>query len=83
MKVLKIHSLRGPNFWSVKRKELIVLKLDLEALNTCHRINYPVFPMRSKPCYLPCLPTAVRKVWTGGFLKDWMREPGLATLLST
>ncbi len=32
MKVLKIQALRGPNIWSVKRKKLIQMRLDLEEL---------------------------------------------------
>lgn len=36
MKVLEIKVLRGPNFWSIKRKNLIQLTLDLEQLE-----NFP------------------------------------------
>lgn len=32
MKILKIQALRGPNIWSVKRKKLIQMRLDLEDL---------------------------------------------------
>jgi cyanophycin synthetase len=32
MKILKIQALRGPNIWSVKRKKLIQMRLDLEEL---------------------------------------------------
>lgn len=32
MKILKIQALRGPNIWSVKRKNLIQMRLDLEEL---------------------------------------------------
>ncbi|CAN5665396.1 cyanophycin synthetase [soil metagenome] len=30
MKILEIKALRGPNFWSISRKKLIVMRLDLE-----------------------------------------------------
>ena len=30
MKVLKIQALRGPNIWSISRKKLIQMRLDLE-----------------------------------------------------
>jgi cyanophycin synthetase len=32
MKILKIQALRGPNLWSVKRKKLIQMRLDLEEM---------------------------------------------------
>lgn len=32
MKILEIKVMRGPNYWSVKRKKLIVMKLDIEEL---------------------------------------------------
>jgi cyanophycin synthetase len=32
MKILKLNVLRGPNYWSTYRKQLIVMKLDLEEL---------------------------------------------------
>jgi cyanophycin synthetase len=32
MKILKIQTLRGPNYWSIRRQKLIVMRLDLEDL---------------------------------------------------
>ena len=32
MKILKIQTLRGPNYWSIRRQKLIVMRLDLEEL---------------------------------------------------
>jgi cyanophycin synthetase len=32
MKILKIQTLRGPNYWSIRRHQLIVMRLDLEDL---------------------------------------------------
>ncbi|MDX2172443.1 MAG: cyanophycin synthetase [Bacteroidota bacterium] len=32
MKIIEIKVMRGPNYWSIKRKKLIVMKLDLEDL---------------------------------------------------
>lgn len=32
MKILKIQTLRGPNYWSIRRHKLIVMRLDLEEL---------------------------------------------------
>lgn len=36
MKILKIQALRGPNIWSISRKKLIQMRLDLEEME-----NYP------------------------------------------
>ena len=30
MKILKIQTLRGPNYWSIQRHQLVVVRLDLE-----------------------------------------------------
>ena len=32
MKILKIQALRGPNIWSIQRKKLIQMRLDLEEM---------------------------------------------------
>ena len=32
MKIIDIRAMRGPNYWSVRRHKLIVMKLDLEEL---------------------------------------------------
>jgi cyanophycin synthetase len=32
MKILKIQTLRGPNYWSIRRQKLILMRLDLEEL---------------------------------------------------
>lgn len=32
MKILKVQTLRGPNFWSIRRSKLIIMRLDLEDL---------------------------------------------------
>ena len=32
MKILKIQTLRGPNYWSIRRQKLILMRLDLEGL---------------------------------------------------
>ncbi|MBW4550879.1 MAG: cyanophycin synthetase [Aphanocapsa sp. GSE-SYN-MK-11-07L] len=32
MKILKMQTLRGPNYWSIRRHKLIVMRLDLESL---------------------------------------------------
>lgn len=32
MKILKTQTLRGPNYWSIRRKNLVIMRLDLEEL---------------------------------------------------
>ncbi len=32
MKIIDIRALKGPNYWSIKRHKLIVMRLDLEEL---------------------------------------------------
>ena len=32
MKILDIRTMRGPNYWSIRRPKLIVMRLDLEEL---------------------------------------------------
>ncbi len=32
MKILKVQTLRGPNYWSIRRHKLVVMRLDLETL---------------------------------------------------
>lgn len=32
MKILRIQTLRGPNYWSIRRQKLVVMRLDLEEL---------------------------------------------------
>ncbi len=32
MKILKIQTLRGPNYWSIRRQNLVIMRLDLEEL---------------------------------------------------
>lgn len=46
MKILKIQALRGPNIWSVKRKKLIQMRLDLEELEDQPTNKIPGFRER-------------------------------------
>jgi cyanophycin synthetase len=34
MKIVEIKAMRGPNYWSIRRKKLIVMKLDIEELES-------------------------------------------------
>jgi cyanophycin synthetase len=44
MKIIEIKVLRGPNFWSIKRKKLIQMTLDLEELEYSPTDTIPGFP---------------------------------------
>jgi len=46
MKILKIQALRGPNIWSIKRKKLIQMRLDLEELEDQPTNKIPRFRER-------------------------------------
>ncbi|RQO31728.1 cyanophycin synthetase [Taibaiella sp. KBW10] len=46
MKILKIQALRGPNIWSVRRKKLIQMRLDLEELEQKPTNTIPGFRAR-------------------------------------
>lgn len=46
MQVREIHALRGPNYWSIKRKKLLQLTLDLEDLEAKPTDALPGFPER-------------------------------------
>lgn len=52
MKILDLNILKGPNFWSVRKHQLIVIKLDLEELEDLPTNKIPGFYAR----ILKCLP---------------------------
>ncbi len=43
MKILRTLTLRGPNYWSIRRKKLILLRLDLEELDERYSNEIPGF----------------------------------------
>ncbi|NEP47166.1 MAG: cyanophycin synthetase, partial [Okeania sp. SIO2H7] len=43
MKILKLQTLRGPNYWSIRRHKLVVMRLDLEELNNKYTTEIPGF----------------------------------------
>ncbi|HEY9651847.1 MAG TPA: cyanophycin synthetase, partial [Coleofasciculaceae cyanobacterium] len=43
MRILKIQTLRGPNYWSIRRHKLVVMRLDLEELATKPSNEIPGF----------------------------------------
>jgi len=69
MKILEIRALRGPNFWSIRRTKLIVMRLDLE--------EYESKPSNKIPDFLPKLKVVLPTLeehrcsydFAGGFFK--------------
>lgn len=43
MKILKIQTLRGPNYWSIRRHKLVIMRLDLEELAETPSNDIPGF----------------------------------------
>ncbi|MGL5081385.1 MAG: cyanophycin synthetase [Microcoleaceae cyanobacterium] len=43
MKILRVQTLRGPNYWSIRRRKLIVMRLDLENLTERYTSDIPGF----------------------------------------
>lgn len=43
MKILKLQTLRGPNYWSIRRHKLVVMRLDLEELTEVYTADIPGF----------------------------------------
>ena len=48
MKIEELKVLDGPNYWSVKRHKLILMRLDLEALEDCPTNTIPGFNLPVK-----------------------------------
>ena len=43
MKILKLQTLRGPNYWSIRRHKLVIMRLDLEDLYEKYTSDIPGF----------------------------------------
>ncbi|NNE78389.1 MAG: cyanophycin synthetase, partial [Pricia sp.] len=51
MKILEINAMRGPNYWSIRREKLIVMVLDLEAMEDFPTNKVPKFSNRLKSLF--------------------------------
>ncbi|MDQ3049699.1 MAG: cyanophycin synthetase [Bacteroidota bacterium] len=51
MKIIDIRAMRGPNYWSIRRHKLIVMKLDLEELEEKPTNHIPGFLERLKALF--------------------------------
>jgi hypothetical protein len=62
MRILELKAMRGPNYWSVKRHHLIVMRLDIEDLEQKPTDKIPGFYERiTASCCRACTAIAAAK----------------------
>ncbi|MCE9539805.1 MAG: cyanophycin synthetase [Bacteroidetes bacterium] len=69
MEIIEIKVMRGPNYWSVYRKKLIVIKLDLEALEKKPTNKIPGFGHRLKELIPSLQAHRCSEDYEGGFFR--------------
>ncbi len=69
MKILEIRPMRGPNFWSIRRHKLIVMKLDLQELEQQPTDKIPGFPERLEKLFPSMYEHRCSEDHAGGFFK--------------
>lgn len=69
MKILEIRPMRGPNFWSIRRHKLIVMKLDLEEYEDFPSNKIPGFPERLEKMFPTMYEHRCSEDHAGGFFK--------------
>ena len=69
MKILEIKAMKGPNFWSVRRKELIVMLLDIEDLEEKPTNKIPGFLERIKEMFPTMFEHRCSEGVPGGFFQ--------------
>ncbi|MCU0361060.1 MAG: cyanophycin synthetase [Bacteroidia bacterium] len=69
MKIVETKVLRGPNYWSNFRKKLIVMKLDIGALEEQPTNKIPGFPERLKAMFPSMKTHRCSKTHEGGFFE--------------
>jgi cyanophycin synthetase len=67
MKILKIQALRGPNIWSVQRKHLIQMRLDLEEMENFPTNKIPGFRERIEVMFPTMIEHRCSEGTRGGF----------------
>ncbi len=67
MKILKIQALRGPNIWSIQRKKLIQMRLDLEELEQQPTNKIPGFRQRIEAMFPSMFEHRCSEGTPGGF----------------
>jgi cyanophycin synthetase len=67
MKILKIQALRGPNLWSIRRKKLIQMRLDLEEMEQSPTDKIPDFRQRIEEMFPTMIEHRCSEGCKGGF----------------
>ncbi len=69
MKILDIRAMRGPNYWSIWRHKLIVMKLDIEELEDSPTNKIPGFSARLESIFPTMYEHECSEGHPGGFFK--------------
>jgi cyanophycin synthetase len=69
MKIIDIRAMRGPNYWSIRRHKLIVMKLDLEEMEERPTNKIDGFPERLKNMFPTMYDHRCSENAPGGFFK--------------
>lgn len=67
MKILELRVMRGPNYWSIRRHKLIVMKLDIEELEEKPTHSIPGFPERLEKMFPSMFSHRCSEDFEGGF----------------
>ena len=76
MKILSIQALRGPNIWSVSRKKLIQMRLDLEEMEQLPTNKIKGFRERLEEMFPSMIEHRCSEGVRGGFFHRVEKEPG-------
>jgi cyanophycin synthetase len=82
MKIEKIQALRGPNIWSIRRKKLIQMRLDLEEMENFPTNKIDGFRERIEKLIPSLFSHRCSEGVEGGFFTVSKQEHGWDTLLS-
>jgi cyanophycin synthetase len=69
MKIIDIRVMRGPNYWSIRRHKLIVMKLDIEELEEAPTNKIPGFSERLEKIFPTMYEHECSEGHPGGFFK--------------
>lgn len=69
MNILEIRAMKGPNYWSIRRHKLIVMKLDLEDLEELPTSKIDGFPERLEKLFPTMYEHRCSEDHAGGFFK--------------
>jgi cyanophycin synthetase len=83
MNVLEIKTMKGPNFWSNYRHNLIVIKLDLQELEDKPTNKINGFSERIEKMIPSLVVHRCSQDYEGGFFERIKEVPGWDMLLST